>query len=283
MNKTGIYKITNKLNNNSYIGQSVDIFKRWLAHINPKKSPDMIISKAIMKHGVENFTFEVLEFCKSEDLNALEKNWIARYDTYKNGYNATSGGDSRDYKLGKLTEEKVTKIRELLHESKYTKSEIADMFNVTEGTIRAVNTGDSWYNSKIIYPISVGLPKNKEVTRTVVNNRLVTTPKKDIRCISCGKVLKASTKTGKCKYCQAIASRKVTRPNRYELLGLSMTHTLTAMAEKFTISDVAIKKWCKKYNIPGGKSKFKKLKWSAYPDSNREQILRRDLVYPVNL
>ena len=57
-----VYKITNKLNNKIYIGQSVNIERRWKEHIcdNRKNS---LIHLAIQKYGKDNFDFEVIEEC----------------------------------------------------------------------------------------------------------------------------------------------------------------------------------------------------------------------------
>lgn len=95
----GIYKITNLINGQSYIGQSVDIEKRWLKerqsafNVN-NSSYNYPIFCAFRKYGIDNFQFEVLEECLRNQLNEREKYWIAQYDTFYNGYNQTLGGDS---------------------------------------------------------------------------------------------------------------------------------------------------------------------------------------------
>lgn len=87
----GIYKITNKINNKIYIGQSVDIIDRFRRHKRAKD--DYIIHKAIRKYGVDNFTFEIIEECPREELDDKEKFWIKYYNSFSNnGYNMTPGG-----------------------------------------------------------------------------------------------------------------------------------------------------------------------------------------------
>ena len=66
----GIYKITNKENGKSYIGQSIHIERRWEEHCLP--SSTSLISKAIQKYGKTNFIFEIIEECQIDDLNVLE-------------------------------------------------------------------------------------------------------------------------------------------------------------------------------------------------------------------
>lgn len=93
----GIYKITNKINGKSYIGQSIHIEERWKEHIyNPSKSS--LIKLALQKYGINNFTFEVIEECDENELDEKEIYWIKYYDTYYNGYNLTLGG-SKGYKF----------------------------------------------------------------------------------------------------------------------------------------------------------------------------------------
>ena len=96
---SGIYKITNILNNKCYIGQSVQIENRWKWHkrnYNNKNEPSYNCKfyRAIRKHGLQNFEFEIIEECEHDKLNEREIYWIAHYDSYHSGYNSTLGGDS---------------------------------------------------------------------------------------------------------------------------------------------------------------------------------------------
>jgi group I intron endonuclease len=58
--KSGIYKFTNILNNKVYIGSSINIDIRYSAHIRGK-GKSKILWQAILKYGISNFTFEILE------------------------------------------------------------------------------------------------------------------------------------------------------------------------------------------------------------------------------
>ena len=96
----GIYKITNRINNKCYIGQSINIERRWKEHINDDIKLDRAIGKAFKKYGISNFTFEIIEQCSEEKLDEREIFWIQYYNSYANGYNMTLGGGGRscDYK-----------------------------------------------------------------------------------------------------------------------------------------------------------------------------------------
>lgn len=91
----GIYKITNQITKEAYIGQSVDVSKRWKDHIKCGLGIDTPagnkLYKAMQEHGIWNFSWELLEECPKEELNAKEKFYIDFYKTYEYGYNSNVG------------------------------------------------------------------------------------------------------------------------------------------------------------------------------------------------
>ena len=93
----GIYKITSPTGK-IYIGQSVDIERRWRYH--KRLLPHYhinILYRSLMKHGVDSHTFEIIEECESAELNKLERYYIKKYDTFEtdHGMNLTDGGGSQ--------------------------------------------------------------------------------------------------------------------------------------------------------------------------------------------
>ena len=101
-----IYKITNIINNKSYIGKTVEtVEERFKRHCKDYKKSQVAhrpLYSAIKKYGINNFKVEELEECSIELLNEREKYWIKYYDSYGKGYNATRGGDGvayADYEL----------------------------------------------------------------------------------------------------------------------------------------------------------------------------------------
>ena len=84
----GIYKITNKLTNESYVGQSVDIYRRWdqhrrMAYARNKKQVTYPLYRDMRYYGIENFDFEILEECDKSKLDEREEYWINFYGTIK--------------------------------------------------------------------------------------------------------------------------------------------------------------------------------------------------------
>ena len=127
----GIYKYENKINGHCYIGKSIDIKRRQYNHkssaYNEKaKDYDSQFHQAIRKYGgFDAFEFSIICEISPEDyslelINQLEKTFIKLYNSYKNGYNATEGGEDNPYRARKgenngralLTEEDVIYIRE---------------------------------------------------------------------------------------------------------------------------------------------------------------------------
>lgn len=93
-----LYKITNKINNKNYIGQAQDYQHRWADHKRAVllNKPTQIIHHALIKYGLDNFEFEVIASCKTqEDANETETQLVAQYNSFVGdgyGYNATYGG-----------------------------------------------------------------------------------------------------------------------------------------------------------------------------------------------
>lgn len=95
----GIYRITNLLNGKCYIGQSIDIEKRWAEHksiYNHPRCSNYHIYKAFRKYGIENFSFSVVEECEQSLLNEREKFWIQHFNSFEHGYNMTIGGNGTE-------------------------------------------------------------------------------------------------------------------------------------------------------------------------------------------
>jgi group I intron endonuclease len=104
-----IYKITNKVNNKIYIGQTIKALEyRFYHHIYDsvvKKQPTRI-GRAIRKYGPENFSAEIIE--KTNKLDEREKFYIDKYKTTGlNGYNIKIGGNGGPH--DRTTKRKISK------------------------------------------------------------------------------------------------------------------------------------------------------------------------------
>lgn len=180
----GIYKITNLINGNSYIGQSVDIKRRWrnekaAAFNEDSPSYNTVLSKAFRRYcsinqgkvDFSNFSFEILEECLVSDLSKQEQYYIAKYDTYNNGYNMTEGGDTPHTQI--LTKQQVLQIVECLQTDLEKNSEqIGKDFNVSGRMIRSINNGSCHRFDFLDYPIRqkyVSHPRNTKLRGSLTN------------------------------------------------------------------------------------------------------------------
>lgn len=92
----GIYRILNNVNGKVYIGQSTNIKRRWKDHINELRRGTHLnnrLQDAWDTFGESAFSFNVLEKCKSNKLNELERYYIKQYDSTntERGYNISPG------------------------------------------------------------------------------------------------------------------------------------------------------------------------------------------------
>ena len=105
-----IYKIVNKIDKKTYIGQTVhDCESRWSDHVK-KRSNCRYLKSALKKHGVDNFDFKIVCITFDSSLDDMEIDYIKKYDCLApNGYNLKLGGSS-----GRHHEESKKKISESL-------------------------------------------------------------------------------------------------------------------------------------------------------------------------
>lgn len=178
-NMIGIYKITNRVNGHSYIGQSTDIENRWKSHkkrayCSTGKEYEKALYRAIRKYGLSNFKFEVLEEAPQERLNNLEIKYIELYDTYFHGYNETPGGDARDnirdeqHPKTQLTNEEVFYIREC-YKNHLMREDVFEQFKDKIGIsgFRKIWNGYSWQDIHM----DVYTTENKDFYKYIRNSK----------------------------------------------------------------------------------------------------------------
>ena len=254
----GIYKIQNLINQKCYIGQSIDIERRWrdekrTAFDITAKNYNYPISQAFRKYGLENFSFEVIEECFQSELNQKERYWINYYNSFFNGYNQTLGGDSS--KTLEISKENIIGIFNDLKTTDMYHREIAEKWNISIEMVQGINTGRYWFIETENYPLQ---KLHKGNSRRGLE-------KKIWYCQDCGKEI--SKGSNYCKDCWDKHQRKVSnRPNREELKQLIRTTPFIKIGQQFGVSDNTIRKWCKAENLPFKSTEIKKI-------SNEDWIL----------
>ena len=235
----GIYKFTNKITGESYIGQSKNIERRYREHkyLCGQKT---FFHKMLKFYGIDNFDFEVIEECSIEELNEKEIFYIEQCKTqYPNGYNISSGGWNHSlqfFKLKSYTD--VLDIIELLKSNELTNTEISKMYDVTPQFISQINMGYSWKQENISYPI--------RDAKLLADEKM----KNNIKyyCECCGSELSGKNK----KMCLDCYKKQISKhiPTKDVLYNLLMKHSFLYVGKLYGVSDNAVRKWCDKYNIP---------------------------------
>ena len=225
----GIYKITNNINQKVYIGQSIDIIRRWRNHksFNESLCGHYPLYQAFKKYGLENFSFEIIEECLPQELNDKEIYWIDFYNSYYNGYNQTTGGQESNNATIKISKEDIQIIYDLLLNSSISQKEIASMFLVGEDTISEINQGKTRINPNLNYPL------RKRV---------------EYFCMDCG--VKIYSGALRCDACNRKSWRITERPSREELKNLIRTTSFTQIGKQYGVTDNTIRKWCDAENLP---------------------------------
>lgn len=172
--KTGvIYKITNLKNGKCYIGKTTKGYlKRFKKHLqNAEQCRDgSHLGKAIRKHGAEYFYIGIIvEHVPIIFLDSFEKYWINYYNSFKEGYNLTTGGDGgghpmsekhREY-LRAISKNRITspevrqKISASLKANPLSPQHIARMIaarmqlpHPTERALMCIETGQIFQNAR---------------------------------------------------------------------------------------------------------------------------------------
>ena len=112
-----IYKITNLLNNKSYIGQTINVDKRkkshfYLSSVDDDKKNISYIHRSIRKYGEENFIFDVIDECDSNMVDDLENYFILTLDTLApHGYNLINS--SKQYRIVSLETRRKLQLKNI--------------------------------------------------------------------------------------------------------------------------------------------------------------------------
>lgn len=120
-----IYKVTNKVNGKVYIGQTIRTLeqRKWQHLDAAKNGCKTHFYNAIRKYGEENFVFEIIDEASSvSELNELERYYIAKFDTIKNGYNMVDGGNNNVMFLDDVKQKHLESMRSAETRAKISKT-----------------------------------------------------------------------------------------------------------------------------------------------------------------
>ena len=234
----GIYKIQNKVNGKIYIGQSKDIEKRWNGHrkmsyYRSSSQGTYPLYEDMDKYGIDQFDFAIIESSEEwtkEELTKREAHWVHYYDSINTGYNQVDPLKwmPKDNKWSKLSQDDIDEIIRLLSYSKYTQTQIAKMFHITDSIVSNINTGETHHKENINYPIRF----NKKPD--------------PVYCSRCGKRISYNTKHGLCTRCYGLTQYRLnlTFEDLKNELNLYQGN-MSEIGRKYNVSANAVKKYCK--------------------------------------
>lgn len=136
----------------------------------------------------------------------------------------------------------VDEIQKLLISSNIPMSQIADEYSMSLRSIIRINQGDVWFDKNKDYPL-------RKRIRTHGDGSTV--------CPRCGQP--KGPDAFYCQACSHLLQRKVARPSKEELLKKIATTSFAAVSREYGVSDKAIVKWCKAYNLPTRIKEIKEL------------------------
>lgn len=254
--KSGIYKITNLITGKSYVGQAIDINKRWQGHRklyknNSESSNRNPLYQDMQRLGIENFLFSIIEECPISELDIKERYWIKYYDTFNNGYNRTEGGQTAPH-ANKMTIEIFNNIVKDLQTTLDNSEVIGERYGISGRVVRAINSGESWKKDYLSYPIRESLidinRKNKE-------------------------------KENKSICLDILAKEHVAKIEENRLHGLYLAEKIiksnfTQVANEYQTSTTTIRRWCKKDEIPTTIEELKEWYYNQIGQEYKKKIKR---------
>lgn len=234
----GIYKFTNRITGEAYIGKSRNIEKRYKAHKkrwdpNRPSFENTYFHKEMAKYGWDAFAFEVLEECKPEELNDKEIYYINLHNTlYPNGYNIEAGGIHSPHPF-KITWDEVFRIQQELKDGTLYQAQIAKKYGISTSEVSMINMGKIWIVDGEKYPLRSPKPL----------------PKKPIPvCKVCGKPV---TLYGGIKYCKKCWNEEIRRfiPEKSVLKELLSQKSQKEVSEMYGVSRNTVLAWQRRYGI----------------------------------
>lgn len=131
MKISGVYKITNTITNDFYIGSSKNIKHRWTDHKCPSRwseYPNSPLYKDMQKYGVDKFDFQVLASVDPEQLKEVEQQFIEMLKPTYNSVRA-KGLDKKEYTKKYQQSDKYKEYMKNYYKTNDTQREKKNFYN----------------------------------------------------------------------------------------------------------------------------------------------------------
>lgn len=152
-----IYKIENEVNHRKYIGLTNNIARRRSRHFTDlrcHKHDNSFLQKEFDIYGQDSFSFTI-EFegdVTTNEISQLERDYIKKYDSYRNGYNQNEGGNFGPSNGGShLTQSDVFNILAALEFMSRPGTVLGQIYDVSNTTISRIKKGENHSQYKAEY------------------------------------------------------------------------------------------------------------------------------------
>ncbi len=185
---TGIYTITNIINNKLYVGYSKNIKERWLyhkSHLRRNMHTNVNLQNSWNKYGIDKFLFEVLIECEEEHLASEEHYWCNMLNTHndKYGYNIRPTDPHRSPKCSPNTSKRISQTKKEQWKDNECRNRMLSNRPCRKGVPRPQSVSDK---------LSIFWKGRKRtgITREVLNRRQLSCRIDIVQCDRCGNKIK---------------------------------------------------------------------------------------------
>lgn len=239
-----VYLITNLVTNKHYIGKTKNKSVRWSQHKSKAKNSkdNNYFINAIKKYGKENFIFEIIKECSSEnDAFEYEKILIKLFDLQnkKFGYNTADGGEtgSKGFKVkentkeyfkkkyqgagssrAKFSNDEVLMILKKYYTETFSVFELSKIYKCSKTTMNRIIRGQSYANVEYNRSSFDSIVKSNKKRKAPQGSKVKTSKLSELQVIE----IKELHKTGNYNYSQIGKLFNVTKTNiGYIVKGMS--------------------------------------------------------------
>lgn len=144
-----IYMIKNKINGKVYIGQTTNYKLRVIEHksdLKHNRHGNKKLQNAVNKYGLDKFNWILLSNnVPIEKLNNLEIACIKHFNSFKNGYNATIGGDNvmlgENHPNSKISNKTVVDMFNYFMNNTVSIKKLSQIFHIHKSVVRNILHG----------------------------------------------------------------------------------------------------------------------------------------------
>lgn len=177
----GIYALYWEEQDLIYIGQSVNIERRYKDHLvklKAQKHSNYLVQEAYTKYSIPKL--HIIEVCSLSELNDKEIKWTVEFNSINTGLNIVEPGEARsgfgtNCGASKYSRYKILKVFSMLYKSLLPYYKISQKLNVPIGLVSSIANKISHTWLQVEYPKQYNLMIDNKSIRRIKNNIALTT------------------------------------------------------------------------------------------------------------